>query len=250
MSKGTRTNNKRDSGRDAGGFVALPWSVLDSAAYSGLSHPARSLLMEFARQYVRDNNGRLLASGAYLAKRGWFSAGAIQKAKLELIAAGFIHEMVMGHRPNKASWYAITWQTLDRIPGYDVGAAETFQRSAYRTAPAKPKRPAPKCKRNKKVLTPPHGIETSLIAPPHGVREVLPTPPHGAISPTFCTLSTPPHGNHLEKPSIAVGSKPGIAAAGLRGQLACTGHADRHHWLTQDQIGFIANLTAAQPLKH
>ena len=203
MSKGTRTSNKRDSGRDAGGFVALPWSVLDSVAYAGLSHPARSLLLEFARQYVRDNNGRLLASVAYLSKRGWFSAGAIQKAKLELIETGFIHEMVMGHRPNKASWYAVTWQTLDRIPGYDVGTAETFQRSAYRTAPAKPKRPALKCKPHKKVLIPPHGIEASPVVPPHGIGNSLPIPPHGTIKANFAPLSIPPHGNHLEKPSIA-----------------------------------------------
>ena len=32
---------------------------------------------------------------------------------------------------------------------------------------------------------------------------------------------------------------------------ACTGHADRHHWLTQEQIGFIASLTtASQSLTH
>jgi hypothetical protein len=244
MSKGTRTNNKRDSGRDAGGFVALPWCVLDSAAYAGLSHPARSLLVEFARQFVRDNNGRLLASDAYLAKRGWFSAGVIQKAKQELMATGFIHETVMGHRPNKASWYAITWQTLDKIPGYDVGAAETFKRSAYRTSPAKPKRPALKCKRHKKVLTPLHGIESAPIAPPPGVGDVLSTPSHGAISTTFDTHSTPSHGIHLEKPSTAVERRSGIAAAGLAGPLNCNDHTDRFHLLTQNQIGVIASLTA------
>lgn len=59
--------------RDAGGFVAMPWAVLDSPAYQALSHPGKALLMEFARQYVRDNNGRLLASGRYLAARGWTS---------------------------------------------------------------------------------------------------------------------------------------------------------------------------------
>jgi hypothetical protein len=64
-----RKGSKKGSGRDGGGFVALPWSVLDCPVYSGLSHPARSLLLEFARQYVRDNNGRLLASGKYLSKR-------------------------------------------------------------------------------------------------------------------------------------------------------------------------------------
>ena len=62
-----------DQGRDSGGFVALPWSVLDCPAYGHLPHPARSLLLEFARQYVRDNNGRLLASGAFLGARGWTS---------------------------------------------------------------------------------------------------------------------------------------------------------------------------------
>ena len=72
-------NRGRGSGgtRDPGGFIALPWSVLDSAAYNNLSHPARSLLLEFARQYVRDNNGRLLASAAHLSKRGWKSSYVI-----------------------------------------------------------------------------------------------------------------------------------------------------------------------------
>jgi hypothetical protein len=30
--------------------------------------------MEIARQFVRDNNGRLLASDAYFSKRGWNSS--------------------------------------------------------------------------------------------------------------------------------------------------------------------------------
>ena len=129
----SRKGSKKGSGRDGGGFVALPWSVLDCPAYSLLSHPARSLLIEFARQYVRDNNGRLLASGKYLSKRGWRSADVIQRAKKELIDAGFIYETVKGHRPNKASWYAITWQDLDKHHGYDAGTFEGWRdaRSGY-----------------------------------------------------------------------------------------------------------------------
>ena len=65
-------------------------------------------------------------------KRGWKSADMLAKAKRELLNGGFIHETVKGHRPNKASWYAVTWQTLDRHPGFDPGAAESFVRSAYR----------------------------------------------------------------------------------------------------------------------
>lgn len=167
MSNSRNSGRRGDSGRDSGGFVALPWSVLDSPAYADLSHPARSLLLEIARQFVRDNNGRLLASAAYLVKRGWKSADVITRAKRELLAAGFIHETVMGHRPNKASWYAVTWRALDRLPGYDDGAALTFVRGAYQNA----------------VLRPSHGVEGRSIAPSHGVGKPRSTPSHGAIRP-------------------------------------------------------------------
>lgn len=171
--------------------MALPWSVLDCASYALLSHPARALLLEIARQFVRDNNGRLLASASYLSKRGWKSSDVITRAKRELLAAGFIHETVKGHRPNKASWYAVTWQALDRLPGYDHGAAETFERGAYRLrAPVK-----------NASLRPPHGVGGASIAPSHAVGKPAPTPPYGAIRATFDHLSTPSHGNHLEMPS-------------------------------------------------
>lgn len=120
------------SGRDPGGFIALPWSVVDSEAYGQLSMHARALLVEVARQYVRDNNGRLLLSLAHMKTRGWRSASMLTKAKRELLRCGLIYETVKGHRPNKASWYALTWQTLDKLKGYDAGAEASFVRSAYR----------------------------------------------------------------------------------------------------------------------
>lgn len=180
---------KGDTGRDAGGFVALPWAVLDSAAYARLSHPARSLLLEFARQYVRDNNGRLLASLAYLSTRGWKSRDVITRAKRELIEAGFIHETVKGARPNRASWYAVTWYALDRLPGYDVGAAESFERGSYRKNAS---------------LRPSHGTGSPSIAPSHGTGSTPPRPSHGAMGPVFDTPPRPSHGHHLDKPSAAV----------------------------------------------
>lgn len=193
MANGRNKGSKGDSGRDSGGFVALPWTVLDCPAYARLSHPARALLFEFARQFVRDNNGRLLASAAYLSKRGWKSADVITRAKRELLDAGFIFETVKGHRPNRASWYAVTWRTLDKLPGYDAGTAQCFERGAYQKA-------APL----KKSLTPSHGVEMASIAPSRGAGSMPPTPSHGAIRATFDHLSTPSHGNHLEMPSIAI----------------------------------------------
>lgn len=164
---------KGDNNRDAGGFVALPWAVLDCPAYSKLSHPARSLLIEFARQFVRNNNGRLLASSSYLRTRGWNSPDVITRAKRELLKAGFIYETVMGHRPNKASWYAVTWLGLDNLKGYDAGAKELFRRSAYAASASlqsKPTREELYAKwRNAGTqnapLIPSDGIESHLIAP-------------------------------------------------------------------------------------
>ena len=187
MANGRNRGQKGDSGRDAGGFVALPWSVLDCPAYAALSHPARALLFELARQFVRDNNGRLLASAAYLAKRGWKSADVITRAKRDLIEAGFIHETVKGHRPNKASWYAVTWRVLDKMPGFDIGAAEMYEHKEYQKNA--PLRPSP-------------GVGKPSIAPSPGVGSAPPTPSPGAIRSVFVPPSTPSHGNHLEMPSV------------------------------------------------
>lgn len=180
MSASRKPTGKSNSGRDPGGFIALPWSVLDCPAYARLSHPARALLFELARQFVRDNNGRLLLSAAYLSKRGWKSADVITRAKRQLLAAGFIFETVKGQRPNRASWYAVTWMTLDKLPGYDAGAAQCFERGAYQS-----NRP----------------LKNARLIPSHGVEGMPPTPSHGAIRSTFYRSPTPSHGNHLDMPS-------------------------------------------------
>lgn len=177
----------KGGGRDAGGFVALPWSVLDSDAYRALSHPAKSLLIEFARQFVRDNNGRLLASAKYLKNRGWKSADVIHRAKQELIESGLIYETVKGHRPNKASWYAITWQSLDKDNRYDAGAWEGWRhaRSSYRNAP----------------LIPSSGTKGHPIEPSHGIVMVGIKPSDGTMKLDKTYPPIPLDGNHLEIPS-------------------------------------------------
>ena len=193
MANGRNPGRRRDAGRDSGGFVALPWTVLDCQNYARLSAYAKALLFEVARQFVYDNNGRLLLSRAYMEKRGWKSVDMLTKAKRELLEGGFIYETVMGHRPNKASWYAVTWRELDKLPGYDIGAAAGFERGAYRkTEPVK-----------NAALIPPHGTKTQQIAPPHGTDVAHPVPPHGAIRAKDGAFSVPPHGHHLEMPSVA-----------------------------------------------
>jgi hypothetical protein len=138
--------------------------------------------MEFARQYVQDNNGRLLASSKHLSKRGWKSADVIQRAKRELIEGGFIYETVKGHRPNKASWYAITWQNLDKHAGYDAGTWEGWKsaRSGYSQI---------------KEVIPSKGVVGKGIAPSGGVVMPQSIPSGRTIVNTFNC------GNHLDIPS-------------------------------------------------
>ena len=209
MANGRNKLRRGDAGRDAGGFVALPWAVLDSPAYLSLSMHARALLLEVARQFTRDNNGWLLLSRAYMAGRGWNSSDMLTKAKRELLAAGFIFETVKGQRPNKAARYAVTWRALDRHPGYDVGRMEGFQRGAYRLK--EPVQIAP--------LVPPHGTEKNAslvpshgpidrpIAPPHGTERGPTVPPHGAIRGVFGALPVPPHGHLSREPSTVSAAK-------------------------------------------
>jgi hypothetical protein len=128
---------RTDESREPGGYSALPWSVIDSRAYQALSCPAKALLIEIARQYVRDNNGRLLASSAYLAKRGWRSRDVITRAKAELIDAQLIYQTVQGHRPNKASWYpfdgprVVFGEAVKLPPTLRVRERVTFKKIPY-----------------------------------------------------------------------------------------------------------------------
>ena len=167
----TRAKNRAKSGRDAGGFIALPWQVVDSPAYRALSVHAKALLIEVARQYSGHNNGALLCGKAYMQTRGWNSTDMLTKAKRELLEAELIFETVKGARPNRASWYALTWQTLDKLDGYDSGVMGAFERGAYRKQ--QPIKNA--------SLRPPHGPKGQSIVPSHGLDARSTGPPHGPI---------------------------------------------------------------------
>lgn len=171
------------SARDGSGFIALPWVVVDSPAFKNLSHPAKALLIEIARQWCRDNNGKLLCSRAYLKPRGWGSNAVIARAKKELLEAGFIYETVKGQRPNKASWYALTWYMLDNHSNYDYGAKAGFVRGAYL---------------KNQSLVPSAGAKGSCITPSSGTGSELVAPPNGAMRRRFRHSSVPPDGHHLE----------------------------------------------------
>ena len=155
MANGRNFTSKKFRGEKIhGGCSPIPWDVLDSKSYLALSHTSRSLLLELARQVLPDNNGRLLLTSKYLSKRGWRSAGVISRAKRELLDAELIYETVMGYRPNKASWFAVTWKNLSASQDYDVGASKGFVKGAYKKDVYK-----------NPSLIPPNGTKEDPIAP-------------------------------------------------------------------------------------
>lgn len=154
-----------------------------SESYLALSHTARSLLVEIAMQFMGTNNGQLLAGQAKLRERGWRSADTLHRAKAELIKHEFIFETVKGGRPNRASWYAVTWWRLDAHPRYDFGVEQAFRRVR---APQKNSSPTPR----------PGG----RLAPTAPIP-VAPAPSDGAIRRKLPADASPSDGDHLEMPS-------------------------------------------------
>lgn len=163
----------------------MPYELLESKEYSSLSHPAKALLFEIMLQYVGTNNGRMLVSRAKLKPRGWRSADVIDRAKKELIEREFIVETVKGHRPNKASWYACTWWTLDRHPEFDSAVVSTFRRGAYR-------------QQENTVLSPPPGQSRPRIGPSHGQVRRPPCPSDVPMKRIGAGTASPSPGHHLD----------------------------------------------------
>jgi hypothetical protein len=134
--------------RAAGRFYALPAVVLQSRAYIALSSNAIRLMMDMLEQYRGDDNGRLICTWAHMhEKRGWKSRDTLDKARAELLAAGFLFETVKGQRPNKASWYALTFFALDPNDGHDA-SPRSFPYLAFADSPQIP------AKKNASLITP------------------------------------------------------------------------------------------------
>lgn len=167
-----KLGRKVNLSREPGGFVALPWSVLNSDAFQGLTHKSKSLLLELARQYVGDNNGRLLLSTRYLKTRGWNSADVISRAKQELLESRLVFETFKGFRPNKASWYALTWNSLDSHPDYDAGVKEGFRRGMYRdqSGESSPSRSEVSSKKQNAAAIPSGGTVGEPVVPARGIQ--------------------------------------------------------------------------------
>ena len=115
-----------------GPVIVIPHYVLNSAAYKTISGNAIRLLFDVGMQFNgKDNNGALLASWRYMSeRRGWTSASSLRNALNELEERQLIIRTVQGHRPNKASWFAVGWTALGNIKGLEINTQD-FPRGAY-----------------------------------------------------------------------------------------------------------------------
>ncbi|MFM0544002.1 hypothetical protein PQR29_04665 [Paraburkholderia strydomiana] len=162
-------------------FVGVPFWVMNHVSFRAASHRSRALLFDVLLQYNGRNNGTLVVCDKALKPLGWNSRDGLTKAKKELIDLGLLVETRAGAKPNKASWYAISWRPLDVKEGLDINPR------AYVTLAAM-----------KIEVRPPHdGLETKKIRPPHGLGHQSARPPHGRIDTEIDDSPRPPHGQYL-----------------------------------------------------
>jgi hypothetical protein len=122
MTRADRRHNGKHRGNSFGEkFLGIPRSAYDAPQFATLKPWSVRLLIDLVAQYNGRNNGDLTAAWKVLKPRGWNSEATLNKAKKELLAAGYIVEMRKGQRPNLCSLYALTWRPLDPSAKHDFG---------------------------------------------------------------------------------------------------------------------------------
>lgn len=107
----------RKSRRIDGGFVAIPYQVIDSPGYQHCKPIARALLIDIARQYNGVNNGQLVIARPALPN--WNSREMVYRACNQLIQFGLITKTRRGGK-NRTNLYALNWQPLDKHPAIEI----------------------------------------------------------------------------------------------------------------------------------
>lgn len=160
--------DKRRSNQIGTKFVAVPNHVIESPGFSRLEHASVRILLLIATQYTGRNNGKLVACRKFTEKYGIKSNNTLSRAVADLQINGLIFCTRKGARPNKASWYMLTWRPLDLTNDMDVKQSDV-PHSPYLNPG------------NIATLTPVVGIGKGKIVPIAGVRESITRPIAGAM---------------------------------------------------------------------
>lgn len=114
--------------KNKGRFAGVPFVVMNHPDYVNLGFSARALLYEFALQYNSKNNGKLCAVHSQLSKRGWGSEETLRKNIKELLEANLLmltKQGMYGAGKRLPNYYAITWQPIDDIKGFEMDVNST-----------------------------------------------------------------------------------------------------------------------------
>lgn len=104
----------RNKQKQKASFAGIPRVVMECPDYINLSGSAIRLLNEMAYQFKGGNNGDLCPAWTLMKVRGFCSKSTLSKAIQELVAAEMIILTRQGHFiRNKASLYALTWESID-----------------------------------------------------------------------------------------------------------------------------------------
>lgn len=208
----------------AGTFSGMPHAVMDSTAFIGASHHARSLLFELIRQHNGSNNGHFQLATSYLRRRGWRSNDTIHHAKAELITRQLVIKTRLGGLGAGPDKWAVTWLPISNYAGLSEVSASTYHPGAWHFL--NPPMPLPP----QKVATEncdAHPAERNGLAPPDGTGATPIAPPGGTVGTLSSPVVAPPSGNNVitnatcrTSVSRVVGKK---GASGTRGYF--TGHA-------------------------
>jgi len=116
------TTPEKSKGRKGSGrFAGIPHAVMNHPDYIGLCNSARSLLMEFSRQYNGHNNGDLSAPFSIMRERGVVkSKTTLAKLLRTLEKRQFLirtREWRFLNPGGRCALYALTWLVIDDCPG-------------------------------------------------------------------------------------------------------------------------------------
>lgn len=119
-------SRKKSKGRGGSPpFFMLDHRLLDLPNYINLTHTAKSLLVDIARQYNGSNNGDLCVTLKVMQKRGWTSNSTMRRALDTLLTANLVMLTRQGGL-HKCSLYALTWLPIDECKGkLEVSATKT-----------------------------------------------------------------------------------------------------------------------------
>lgn len=193
-------NAKKPTEAATGRYTPAPHALLDSIAFMGASHAARSLIYEVLRQHDGKNNGHLHLSANWLKGRGWNSKDGIQKAKTEAINRGLIIKTREGGLNAGPDRYAMTWLPISNYVGLDI-APRDYHPGAYQSlgpfvqsaARRGERTPPPPVVRTAPAHTPPRKCHPAHrgSAGPHTGAANEPTAPHTGAREANFAVSLP-----------------------------------------------------------